>query len=281
MAAEHDGTAEHDGVAEHDRTALRVRQDGGVLWVTIDRPDRMNALDGPTADRMTEAIADGARDESVRVVVLGGAGKAFCTGADLVAMASAEAPADAAEADERAAETMRRAEALVRAVVDAPVPVVASVNGPAAGLGVSLALACDLVYASADAYFLLSFTGIGLMPDGGASLLVPAAIGRARANAMLLLGERMPAEEAAAAGLICESVPADDLSGRVEEVSARLAGRSRRALEVTKSAMAATTLALLDAALEIETREQRALLTGPDVVEGIASVLEHRPPRFA
>src|SRR5699024_7827179 len=118
-----------------------------------------------------------------------------------------------------------------------------------------------LVYASTDAYFLLSFTGIGLMPDGGASVLVPAAIGRARANAMLLLGERMSSEEAAGAGLICESVPAEELSGRVGEVGARLAGRSRRALEVTKSAMAATALAMLDTALEIESREQRALLT--------------------
>ncbi len=259
---------------------LRVDCADGVLSVTIDRPGRMNALDGPTADALVGVLTGRAREPGVRVVVLGGAGGAFCTGADLAAMAAAPPPVDAAEAEARAAETMRRAEELVRAVIGAPVPVVASVGGAAAGLGVSLALACDLVYAAEDAYFLLSFTGIGLMPDGAASLLVPASIGRARANAMLLLGERMGAAEAAAAGLICAAVPGDALDEHVRAVAARLAGRSRGALEATKAAMTATGLALLDTALAAENRGQRALLTGPDLAEGIASVLEHRAPRF-
>ncbi len=260
--------------------ALRVRHEDGVLRVTIARPERMNALDGATAEALTRVLTD-ARGDDVRAVVLSGEGAAFCTGADLVAMSSAPPPADEHEADERATETMRRAEAVIRAIIGVPVPVVAAVNGPAAGLGVSIALACDLVYASREAYFLLSFTGIGLMPDGAASLLVPAAIGRARANAMLFLGERMPAADAAAAGLICEAVEAGALSARADAVAARLAARSRRALEATKSAMAQTTLALLDTAIDAETRGQRTLLTGPDLQEGIASVLEHRAPRFA
>src|SRR5699024_3402404 len=195
--------------------ALQVRRAGGVFTVTIDRPSRMNALDGATVDELIRTLADGAREEGTRVVVLSGAGRAFCTGADLADMAAAPPPADAAEADERAAETMRRAESLVRAVIEAPVPVLAHVTGPAAGLGASLAVACDLVYASREAYFLLSFTGIGLMPDGAASLLVPASIGRARANAMVLLGERLAAEDAESAGLVNEVVDADALEARV------------------------------------------------------------------
>ncbi|QDQ96603.1 enoyl-CoA hydratase-related protein [Tomitella fengzijianii] len=258
---------------------VRVVSTAGVLTVTIDRQARMNALDSATVEELVRALTEDARDEAVRAVVLTGAGTAFCTGADLVAMSS-DRPAGAAEADERARATMRRAEELIRAIVEAPVPVVAAVNGAAAGLGVSVALACDLVYAAEDAYFLLPFTGIGLMPDGGASLLVPAAVGRARANAMVLLGDRLPAAEAQASGLICEAVPAERLSTRVDEVAARLASRSRRALEATKSAMAATTLALLDTALATEAESQRALLTGPDLQEGIASVLERRAPQF-
>lgn len=260
--------------------ALRVRRDGGVLVVTLDRPSRMNALDEATVDELIRILTEGAREDGARAIVLGGAGRAFCTGADLADMAAAPPPADAAEADERAAETMRRAESLVRAVIEAPVPVVACVNGPAAGLGASLAVACDLVYASREAYFLLSFTGIGLMPDGAASLLVPASIGRARANAMMLLGERLSAEDGLSAGLVNEVVDAGDLAARVDEVAARLAARSRRALQAAKDAMAATTLALLDTALATEARGQRELLNGPDLAEGMAAVLEHREPRF-
>src|SRR5699024_7771115 len=164
----------------------------------------------------TRVLTEDAHGDGVRAVVLTGEGTAFCTGADLVDMSAAPPPADDREADARATTTMRRAEAVIRAIVGVPVPVVAAVNGPAAGLGVAIALDCGLVYASRAASFLLSFTGIGLMPDGGARLLVPAAIGRARANAMLFLGERMPAGEAAVAGLICDAVDGDRLQERVD-----------------------------------------------------------------
>src|SRR5699024_917106 len=122
--------------------------------------------------------------------------------------------------------------------------------------------------------------GIGLMPDGAASLLVPASIGRARANAMVLLGERLAAEDAESAGLVNEVVDADGLEARVDEVAARLAGRSRRALRAANDGRAATTLALLVTALTTEARGRRELLGGLDLAEGMAAVLEHREPRF-
>ncbi|WP_206518074.1 enoyl-CoA hydratase [Rhodococcus sp. X156] len=262
-------------------SGLLVSREGGVLRLTIDRPERMNALDGPTALALADALTKDAVQPDVRVVVIAGTGGAFCTGADVLAIASAEPPANQAEADARAQQTMDTANRLVRAIIELPLPVVAAVNGPAAGLGVSLALACDLVYAAEEAYFLLAFANVGLMPDGGASLLVPAALGRARANAMALLAEPMTAEHACATGLINEVLPAAELAERVDKVARRLARGPRRALELTKRALTASTLALLEDALERESVGQRELLGSPDFAEGIAAVLEHRRTRFA
>ncbi|MGZ6853143.1 MAG: enoyl-CoA hydratase [Mycobacteriaceae bacterium] len=262
-------------------TGLRIGLDEGILRLTIDRPERMNALDGATITAFGEALTKDAVDPQVRVVVIGGTGGAFSAGADIVDVAAAPPPANQAEADARAQQAMDGANRLVRAIIELPVPVVAAVNGPAAGLGVSIALACDLVYAAEDAYFLLAFTNIGLMPDGGSSLLVPAAIGRARANAMALLAEPMSAAEAFAAGLINEVLPADALVERVDKVARRLARGPRRALELTKWALTASTLSLLDEALERETVGQRELLNTPDFAEGVAAVLARRRPKFS
>jgi len=162
----------------------------GVVTISINRPDRLNALDAPTVTALIEQITTHGADPSTRVLVLAGEGAAFTTGADLQAMA--EAGDDAPTPDQ----TMDSAAALVRAVLTAPVPVIAAVNGPAAGVGVSLALASDLVFMAEDAYLLFAFTNIGLMPDGGASVLLPAQVGRAVASRMLLRGDAVPAAEA-------------------------------------------------------------------------------------
>lgn len=251
----------------------------GIMTIRIDRPARMNALDGPTTLALIDALTDAGSRQDVRVVVLTGTGGAFSTGADIVEMSSA-APASPAESTARAEETMRVANAVVRAVIELPVPVIAKVNGPAVGIGVSLALASDLVYAAENAYFLLAFTKVGLMPDGGSSLLVPAAIGRARANAMALLAEPISARDASEIGLINAVLPSDALDELVGKTARKIARGPRRALELTKRAMTASSLALLDDAFERERKGQIELLSAPEFAEGTRAVLEGRRPDF-
>ncbi|GAA3164384.1 hypothetical protein GCM10020255_049140 [Rhodococcus baikonurensis] len=184
-------------------TGFRSEITDGVLRLTFDRPKRMNAIDLPTMSAFAAAVRDGGADPAVRTIVITGSGRAFCTGADLAA--AAVNPADPKV-------VMDAATSLIRAVTSAPVPVIAAVNGPAAGVGVSIALAADLTYAASSAYFLLSFVNIGLMPDGGASALVPAAIGRARAAEMALLGERVSADDAERFGLVSRTVSDEDFA---------------------------------------------------------------------
>ncbi|NLU81712.1 enoyl-CoA hydratase-related protein [Rhodococcus sp. HNM0569] len=246
----------------------------GVMRITIDRPHRMNALDLAHLRALGDVLLAAGDDPRVRVIVLAGAGRAFSTGADLAASAEAggrEAPPE---------EIMTIANRVVRAVVDAPVPVVAEVRGAAAGVGASLAVAADLTVAADDAYFLLAFVNIGLMPDGGATALIPAAIGRARAARMALLGERLPAADALAHGLIAEVVPAAELSAHVTALAERIARGPRQALESTKSALRAATLGQLEGAFTRESEGQCRLLVGPEFAEGAAAMLDKRPPVF-
>ncbi|WP_336082023.1 enoyl-CoA hydratase [Nocardia sp. SSK8] len=255
--------------------SVLIQEEHGVLRLTIDRQARMNAIDLATMDELGELIAAAHTRPEVRVIVLTGAGKAFCTGADLAAAAAAGGNEAAPE------RIMDSANGVIRAIVDSPLPVIARVNGPAAGVGTSIVLAADLIYAADTAYLLLPFTSIGLMPDGGATAMVAAAMGRARAAEMALLGARLPAPEAAAAGLITRSLPAAELDAEIDAVAAKLAAGPRRALELTKAAINAATLAELDAALDREKKGQSELLVSPDFLEGMTAMLTRRPPRFA
>ncbi|MFC9765439.1 enoyl-CoA hydratase [Rhodococcus jostii] len=253
---------------------LRVVNEAGILRITIDRPDRMNALDLAHMTALGDVLTAAATDSSVRVVAIAGAGKAFSTGADLAAAAAAggrEAPAEV---------VMDSANRVVRAIVELPVPVIAQVNGAAAGVGASIALTADLTYASENAYLLLAFVNIGLMPDGGSSALIAASIGRARATRMALLGERLPAAEAEREGLIAGVLPPDELAAHVDAVAVRLARGPRRAIELTKRALTAATLTALDASLDREKAGQTELLQGPDFVEGVTAMLAKRTPNF-
>jgi len=244
----------------------------GVLRLTIARPERMNAIDLPTMKALSEAVSAAGDDHRVRTIVVTGEGKAFCTGADLAA--GAANPQDPSV-------VMDTANGLIRAIAEVPVPVIAAVNGPAAGVGVSIALAADITYAAESAYFLLAFVNIGLMPDGGASLLVPAAIGRARAAEMALLGERVAATDAERFGLVARTLPDPELAAHVDAVAARTAKGPRRALALTKQALNASTLPALDDALAREKAGQVELLSSADFAEGAMAMLEKRPARFA
>ncbi|UPK62557.1 enoyl-CoA hydratase [Rhodococcus pyridinivorans] len=251
---------------------LRSELAHGILRLTITRPRRMNAIDLTTMKTLSDAVKAAGDDERVRTIVVTGEGSAFCTGADLAA--GAADPQDPGV-------VMDTANELVRTIASVPVPVIAAVNGPAAGVGVSIALAADLTYAAESAYFLLAFVNIGLMPDGGASLLVPAAIGRARAAEMALLGERVSAQDADRFGLVARTLPDAELAAHVDAVASRTASGPRRALELTKRALNASTLGELDAALAREKGGQVELLGSADFAEGAMAMLEKRPARFA
>lgn len=192
---------------------ITVSRDAAVLTIAINRPERLNSVTTDVLNDLADLILEAGADPDVRVITLTGTGRAFSSGADLKSGAGGKPGTD----------TIMAANRLIRAVRDARQPTVAVVNGPAVGVGCSLALAADLVLASSNAYFLLSFTSIGLMPDGGATALVPTAVGRARAMAMALVPERIPASEAVAWGLIYQAVDAEELDAAAKALTDRLA----------------------------------------------------------
>lgn len=253
---------------------IAVRREGAVLRITLNRPHVLNAVTEESLADLADLVEEAGQDDDVRVVVLTGAGRAFSSGADLGGGPGAGADRPPGT------ETLVTANRLARALRACPQPVVAAVNGPAAGVGCSIALACDLVVASESAYFLLAFVNIGLMPDGGATALVPANVGRARAMRMALLGERIGAATAVDWGLVYRAVPAEELDAAVEELVATLAAGPPRALAATKRAVNDATLGQLDPALERELEGQSVLLRTADFAEAVVAFGEKRRPRF-
>lgn len=244
-----------------------VRVDGAVGWITLNDPDRLNAVDEGMLRAVTTAMTSLDIDESVRVVALTGAGRGFCSGANL------------ARGGEVDTGTLEAAGETVRSIAGARTPTVAVVGGAAAGVGLSLALACDYVLASDRAAFLLAFARIGLMPDGGATALVAANVGRARAMRMALTGEKVDAATAEAWGLVSEVVPADRIRERADAVLAALAATAPLASAETTAAINAATIDL-DAALDLEERGQAMLLGTEDFREGVAAFFDKRPAVF-
>lgn len=250
---------------------LSVTLADGVLSVTIDRPDSLNSLTTAVLAGIADAMEGAARDPRVRAVRLGGAGRGFSSGAGI----SADDAADGVPT-----QIIVEANRAIRAIVALPRPVVAVVQGPAAGVGMSLALACDLILASDKAFFLLAFTKIGLMPDGGASALVAAAIGRARAMRLALLAERLSATDALDFGLISAVYPAEQFDAEVDKVVAALLAGPADAYAKTKHAVNAATLSDLDAALDREYVGQSILLNAHDFREGARAFQDRRAPNF-
>lgn len=251
-----------------DGPELRVDRDGAVLRIEFNRPARLNAVTIEVVRQAADAIERAADDPDTRVIVLSGAGPAFCVGADLTAAADLDAS------------SMEQAGRLIRAITDVPKPVLAVVHGAAAGFGCSVAVACDLIWAAESAYFLLAFTGIGLLPDGGTTATIPAAIGRARAARMALLAERVPARQAFDWGLISAVVADDELADAAAQVVAKLADGPTVAYAETKKALRATGLPDIEAALDRESTAQQRLLAGQDFAEGARAFTERRAARF-
>lgn len=254
---------------------LTTALDAGVLSVTFNRPDSLNSLTEAMLKTVADTLDHAADDPRVRVVRLSGAGRGFSSGAGI----SAEDQA-AATISPTVDPLLAEANRVIRSIAALPKPVVAVVGGPAAGVGVSLALACDVVLASEKAFFLLAFTKIGLMPDGGASALVAAAIGRIRAMRMALLAERVTAAEALEYGLVSAVYPHDDLESAVAEVIHTLMSGPAIALRKTKQAINAATLTELDAAIDRETAGQLILLQSRDFREGTRAFQERRSADF-
>jgi len=250
---------------------LETRVEDGALWLTLNRPEVYNALSDSMADDLAAVIEQASADDAVRVVVVTGAGDAFSAGADISGPDAHEHFDDS---------TLDRANRIIRAITTLDKPVVAAVNGVAAGVGCSAALAADIVVARESASFLLAFARIGLMPDGGSTATVAAAIGRARAMRMALLAEPLSARGAYDAGLIAEVVPDDEFDDEVARVVRRLAGGPPLAIAATKTAINAATLTELDAALERERTGQTALLRTADLAEGMRAFGEKRRPVF-
>lgn len=250
---------------------LEHRLEHGALWITFNRPEVHNALTNEMAEQTAELIEQAGADPEVRVVVLTGHGRAFSTGADV-------GGEDAHERFDE--ETMDRANRVIRAIVNCDRPVIAAVNGVAAGVSASAAFACDLIVAAESASFLLPFARIGLMPDGGANASVAAAIGRARTMRMALLADPLTARKAYKAGLITHVTTDQDFPSLVGSLVHKLSAGPPLALTAAKHAVNAATLDRLEHSLDRERGEQVRLFGSADAAEGMRAFSEKRRPTF-
>jgi len=249
----------------------RVEHEGGVATVTLDRPEALNALTRASRRALTRDLRGLSADPAVRCVVLTGEGRAFCAGQDLREQDALD------DVDVMIRETYIP---IIEAIVEMPKPVIAAVNGAAAGAGLSLALACDLRYLSEDAVLMLAFSNIGLVPDCGGTWLLPRTVGYARAFELAVTGRRVQADEALALGLVQRVLPRAEVLPAAQELAAQLAARPTLALGWTKRLLRAAEHGTLADAMELEAQLQAAAVATHDHAEGIAAFLEKREPRF-
>jgi 2-(1,2-epoxy-1,2-dihydrophenyl)acetyl-CoA isomerase len=252
-------------------------RDGAIGRITLDRPDSLNAWNRALSIELGGLIETRCADPSVRAVTITGAGRAFSSGVDLRAAVDPHPDDGHPDVLRELREAYHPIIVGVRALEK---PVIASVNGPAVGIGCSLALACDLVLCCESAYFELAFVNIGLMPDGGATAFAPAAVGKARAFEMALLGERVDAARALEWGLVNEVHPDARLGAATDALARRLAAGPTRSYAASKRALNRTLHPDLDAQLEFEAQAQHALARSEDFVEGVRAFAEKRPPSF-
>jgi 2-(1,2-epoxy-1,2-dihydrophenyl)acetyl-CoA isomerase len=257
-------------------TVTLERRDG-ELRITLDRPDTMNAWNKQLGADLLAAVREAAADDAVRAVVVTGAGRGFSSGADL---RSGFDPTPEGHPD---VETVLHEvyHPIITGLRELPKPVLAAVNGPAVGIGCSLALACDLIVARESAYFLLAFVNIGLVPDGGSSLLLPERVGLARATEMAMLGERIGARQALEWGLINRVTADDAFDATVDELAARLAAGPTRSYAGIKRQFNAWLFTRMAAQLDLEASIQQQSAASGDFLEGVQAFLEKRPAAFS
>ena len=250
-----------------------------VLTLTLNRPKALNSFTTAMHVELLAALNQAASDASVRCVVLTGAGRGFCAGQDLADPAAAP-NLDGGPATDLGALIDRYYRPLVQRLRNMPVPVVAAVNGVAAGAGANVALNCDLVIAAQSANFIQAFSKIGLIPDAGGSWLLPRLVGRARALGLAMLGDKLPAEQAQQMGLIWQCVPDAELAAQAQALAERLAGLPTRALAATRQVMDACGEMNMDQALVAEATLQGQLGSAHDYLEGVGACMPKRAPVF-
>ncbi|WP_338897628.1 enoyl-CoA hydratase-related protein [Streptomyces sp. TG1A-60] len=292
--------------------------DNAVSWITLNRPEAMNAITPDQRERLIRLLCDASADPAVRAVVITATGRGFCAGADLRGATTGDGPAEATSTvststgggptgggptgggptgggptgdtrggggGERVSGDVARvirlgAQRLIAAVLDCEKPVIAAVNGTAAGLGAHLALACDLVLAAEGARFAEVFVRRGLVPDGGGAYLLPRLVGPHRTKELMFFGDALPAADAARLGLVNRVVPAPDLEKTAREWAERLATGPTRALALTKQLVNASLDTDRTTAFSAEAAAQEINMTTADAREGVASFVERRTPRF-
>jgi 2-(1,2-epoxy-1,2-dihydrophenyl)acetyl-CoA isomerase len=257
---------------------VNVRLSDGAATVELNRPERLNAWNSQLGADLLSALRTAAADDAVRAVVVTGSGRAFSSGADL-----REVGADAPPEERPDVYTMltERYHPIMETIREMGKPVLASVNGAAAGIGCSLALCCDLVVAAESAYFLLAFVNIGLAPDGGSSVFVPARVGMTRATEMAMLGERVAAGKALEWGLINRVVADADLAAETSTLAARLASGPTRSYAAAKRQVNNWVYSRMAEQLELEARIQQEMAGSEDFLEGVAAFVQKRPARFS
>jgi 2-(1,2-epoxy-1,2-dihydrophenyl)acetyl-CoA isomerase len=255
---------------------IDVRIEGAAATIELNRPDQLNAWDLQMGTDLHEAVKRLSADDSVRAVMITGAGRAFSSGADLKEQRS-EDNGGVPDLGQRLKELYNP---IILEIREMPKPVVAGVNGAAVGVGCALALACDLLISAESAYFLLAFVNIGLVPDGGSSATVPARVGFARAAEMAMLGERVPAAQALEWGLVNRVVPDDALAAEAGALRDRLAAGPTRSYANTKRLLNRRLLAGLDEQLDAEADAQREQGQTADFIEGVVAFVQKRDANF-
>jgi 2-(1,2-epoxy-1,2-dihydrophenyl)acetyl-CoA isomerase len=253
-----------------------VETDGPIGRLVLNRPDKLNSFSGPMRDEIANGLETLGADKSVRVVILTGRGRAFCAGADVKYMAGLLENGDYDEAN-ALVEAGRRT---IKAIVQMQKPVIASLNGPAAGGGANLALSCDLRIASDRASIGQTFNRIGLHPDWGGTWIVPRLVGQAKAAELFLFAEMIEAHEAKRIGLLNRVVPHDELEAATNDWAQRLAQKPALSLALAKQALQRSWGATLDEMLDFESMAQNECFRSDDALEGTRAFVEKRPPRF-
>jgi 2-(1,2-epoxy-1,2-dihydrophenyl)acetyl-CoA isomerase len=257
---------------------IELRVEDSVAEITLNRPERLNAWNEQFGNELRQAILEDSADPGVRAVLITGAGRGFSSGADLKEMLERGASAEPAP---QVGDLLRdRYHPIIKGIRELPKPVVAAVNGPAVGIGCSLALACDLIWAAKSAIFGLAFVNIGLVPDGGSTFLVPAAAGKARALEMALLGDPIPAQQALEWGLINRVVDDGELMSETRDLARRLAAGPTLSYANSKRALNNSVMRIMDEQLELEADIQGQMTGSADFIEGVSAFVEKREPRF-
>jgi len=253
--------------------SILFSKENGIATITLNRPDKFNSVTKEIALGMQQFLNESAKDPDVRCIIITAKGKAFCAGQDLAEATHPDSP-------DLSVFVSQHYNPIIKKIREIEKPIVAAVNGIAAGAGANIALACDIVIATESAYFMQAFSKIGLIPDSGGTYTLPRLVGLARATALMFLGEKVYAKEAVEIGMIYKSVADDSFEEETQKLASKLASLPTRALGLTKLALNKSLSNDIDTQLMVEEQLQANASHTADYAEGVASFLEKRKPVF-